>query len=86
LINNTDVDHVVHIHDVDWRVVRRTMPTDAQIDEDTALKETLNVRAHEVVVLMSRFTDNVGSYMLHCHILEHEDRAMMARFDVRPAA
>ncbi|MCA1824912.1 MAG: multicopper oxidase domain-containing protein, partial [Frankia sp.] len=41
LINNTDVDHVVHIHDVDWRVVRRTMPTDAQIDEDTALKETL---------------------------------------------
>ena len=31
-----------------------------------------------------RFTDNLGDFVLHCHILEHEDAAMMAQFQVVP--
>ena len=27
------------------------------------------------------FRDFKGSYVFHCHNLEHEDMAMMARFD-----
>ena len=31
---------------------------------------------------MLRFEQFRGRYLLHCHNLEHEDHAMMARFDV----
>jgi spore coat protein A len=31
---------------------------------------------------MSRFTDYTGLYMMHCHILNHEDHEMMAQFKV----
>jgi spore coat protein A len=30
-----------------------------------------------------RFDDHAGRYGLHCHNLEHEDMAMMARFDTQ---
>ena len=34
--------------------------------------------------IIMRFADYAGRYVLHCHVLEHEDNAMMARFDVVP--
>ena len=33
-----------------------------------------------------KFTDHVGRYVFHCHVLEHEDDAMMGQFEVVPAA
>ena len=30
----------------------------------------------------ARFTDYTGSFMIHCHMLDHEDHGMMSRFDV----
>ncbi|MGZ5369019.1 MAG: multicopper oxidase domain-containing protein [Aeromicrobium sp.] len=35
-------------------------------------------------MLKVKFTDNLGKYVFHCHILEHEDDAMMAQFEVVP--
>jgi FtsP/CotA-like multicopper oxidase with cupredoxin domain len=35
-------------------------------------------------VLKLKFTDNVGRFVFHCHILEHEDAAMMAQMEVIP--
>ena len=29
-----------------------------------------------------KFTDHVGMYMLHCHMVEHEDDGMMTQFEV----
>ena len=29
-----------------------------------------------------RFADHTGPFMIHCHMLDHEDHGMMARFDV----
>jgi FtsP/CotA-like multicopper oxidase with cupredoxin domain len=29
------------------------------------------------------FQDYYGSYVMHCHILDHEDAGMMVRIDVR---
>jgi hypothetical protein len=31
---------------------------------------------------MSQFSDYTGLYMMHCHMLDHEDHAMMAQFKV----
>jgi spore coat protein A, manganese oxidase len=95
-VNETAFEHVVHIHDVDWRLVFRTgssplpavetskecVPT---ADNDMCqLKESFLVRPYEAIGVVSTFTDHVGRYMFHCHILEHEDKAMMAQFEVVP--
>lgn len=84
-INTTGIDHLMHIHDVDWRLVRRVALT--QLEEGDALaemglKETFLVRPNEVVEVVSTFTDHLGKYVFHCHLLEHEDRSMMAQFEV----
>jgi FtsP/CotA-like multicopper oxidase with cupredoxin domain len=36
------------------------------------------------VRVIGKFTDNLGEYVSHCHILEHEDHAMMINFAVQP--
>lgn len=86
-VNTTPVNHVMHIHDVDWRLIRRISaepyPDDALLAEQ-GLKESFLVRPNEVVEIVSRFTDHLGTYVFHCHVLEHEDRAMMAQFQVVP--
>lgn len=33
-------------------------------------------------LLAAAISDHTGRYVLHCHVLEHEDRAMMAQFEV----
>jgi len=113
-INTTPVPHVMHIHDVDWKVVSRAGavtelegvpqrdPTgltlkvldalpgglavvseaEEPLQEETGLKESFRVRPFETVQVMSQFTDYTGLYMMHCHMLNHEDHAMMAQFKV----
>jgi FtsP/CotA-like multicopper oxidase with cupredoxin domain len=34
--------------------------------------------------MRSRFVDYAGQYVLHCHILAHEDRGMMTVVEVVP--
>lgn len=86
-VNTTGADHVMHIHDVDWKIVSRVSrfandPADTAVEQGA--KETFLVRPFETVSLDSRFTDHLGTFVLHCHILEHEDRAMMSQFEVTP--
>jgi FtsP/CotA-like multicopper oxidase with cupredoxin domain len=35
----------------------------------------------EGVTLVLRFEEHAGRFLMHCHNLEHEDMAMMARID-----
>ena len=32
--------------------------------------------------MAARFTDYPGVFMVHCHMLDHEDHGMMAQFEV----
>jgi FtsP/CotA-like multicopper oxidase with cupredoxin domain len=34
--------------------------------------------------MRTRFSDYTGQYVLHCHILAHEDRGMMELVEVVP--
>jgi FtsP/CotA-like multicopper oxidase with cupredoxin domain len=74
--------HYIHIHDVDWKVVSRngSLPP----PEEDCLKETFRLDPGDIVVVAAKFTDHVGPYMMHCHMLEHEDHGMMATFEVVP--
>jgi spore coat protein A len=80
LINRSMMDHPVHIHDIQWQIldINGRQPSAA----DRGWKDTFMVPAMGTVRVIGRFTNFTGVYMLHCHILEHEDHAMMAQFEV----
>lgn len=77
--NPTGSAHLVHIHDVDQICVSRNGQPPYPYE---AMKETWNVGPGETLVLKLRFTDHLGVYMFHCHIMEHEDDGMMTLFEV----
>jgi spore coat protein A, manganese oxidase len=95
-LNPTNQPHAIHIHDVDWRLTRRfNLATDAAgnpipgdplaIDPaENGLKETWSIPANTGFSVRTTFTDRLGPYVFHCHMLEHEDFALMAQFNVVP--
>jgi FtsP/CotA-like multicopper oxidase with cupredoxin domain len=80
--NTSDVTHYVHIHAEQWRTVLRD--GHAPPPWEQGLEDTWRLEPGEVVEVAARFTDYTGAFMIHCHMLDHEDHGMMARFDVVP--
>jgi spore coat protein A len=83
LVNTSTTSHYIHIHDVDWLVVSRN--GQAPGPDEAGLKETFRLDPGGVVVIAAKFTDHLGQFMVHCHMLNHEDHAMMTQFEVVPA-
>lgn len=81
LKNKSSTNHVVHIHGVDQQLVSRDGAAPAPYE---LMKESWNLSGGQTVVVRLKFTDNVGRFVFHCHILEHEDAGMMAQFEVVP--
>jgi FtsP/CotA-like multicopper oxidase with cupredoxin domain len=82
--NPTGQVHTVHIHDVAQQCISRN--GGACYPYET-MKETWYLDPEETLELKLKFTDHIGMYMLHCHIIEHEDDGMMTQFEVvRPVA
>jgi FtsP/CotA-like multicopper oxidase with cupredoxin domain len=80
LANMTQQSHYIHIHAVDWKVVSRNGGVPAP-DEDV-LKETFRLDPGETIAVGAKFTDHLGKFLIHCHMLSHEDHAMMTTFEV----
>lgn len=80
-VNKSGANHVIHIHDVDQQLVSRNGVAPKAYER---MKESWDLGIGETVVLKLKFTDNLGTFVFHCHILEHEDAAMMAQFEVLP--
>jgi FtsP/CotA-like multicopper oxidase with cupredoxin domain len=59
----------------------RTVTT-VKMDPNTKKPVTVNVPGY--FKMRSRFVDYSGFYVLHCHILAHEDRGMMTIVEVTP--
>jgi spore coat protein A len=79
LKNKSDSPHLVHIHGVDQQLVSRNGVAPKPYER---MKETWILNPGETVIVKLKFTDNVGKFMFHCHILEHEDDGMMAQYEV----
>ena len=80
--NMSMMDHPVHLHQTMFQILEVNgsppPPTHA------GWKDTVTVPAMGSARIIMRFSDYAGKYVFHCHVLEHEDHAMMARFDVTP--
>ncbi len=87
--NTTPEDHIFHIHQIHFQLVAvNGVPVN-----DPTIRDTIRV-PHQVgrtplssVRLRMDFRDPniVGSFVYHCHILDHEDRGMMGSIEVLPA-
>ena len=78
--NSSEELHVFHIHQLPFQVVS----INGVGQPFTGLRDTIDVPIHGEVKLRMAFTDPliVGRFMYHCHILEHEDKGMMATIEV----
>jgi FtsP/CotA-like multicopper oxidase with cupredoxin domain len=73
MLNDTRWHHPMHLHGHAFRVIRRNgQPTRHREWQDTVLMEPLER------VDIAFVADNPGDWMLHCHILEHQDGGMMS--------
>jgi FtsP/CotA-like multicopper oxidase with cupredoxin domain len=80
LHNQTAVTHLIHLHHTDWYMLsrngRRPPPWEA------CLKDTFFLEPRERVVIAGRMSDYTGKYVMHCHMLDHEDHGLMSQFEV----
>jgi FtsP/CotA-like multicopper oxidase with cupredoxin domain len=78
--------HVFHIHVNPFQVVR----TDPDGNPETVWKDTLAIDGQvdpKGVSVYTRYDDFTGKFVIHCHILDHEDLGMMEAVKVvRPGA
>ena len=100
IYNFTADAHPIHVHEVTFEVVDRqalvtnedgeTLPP-AQLAGDprppepweTGRKDTVTSFPGEVTRIRARF-DNAGTFVWHCHIVEHEDNEMMRPYRIGP--
>jgi hypothetical protein len=64
--------HIFHIHVNPFQVVRE----DPEGNPEPVWKDTLAVNGPPVSIY-TKYTDFTGKFVIHCHILDHEDLGMM---------
>jgi FtsP/CotA-like multicopper oxidase with cupredoxin domain len=81
--NGSGNPHNFHVHDVQFRIVDYDgEPPPPRL---TGPKDTVFLppgTTARLAVHFSDYTDPTTPYMLHCHVLRHEDNGMMAQFTV----
>lgn len=75
-----DHSHPFHLHGVFFQVLDRNGEPPPAWEQ--GWKDTVSVGSLEAVRIIVRFDGFAGTYMFHCHKLEHEDRGMMGHFEV----
>jgi FtsP/CotA-like multicopper oxidase with cupredoxin domain len=86
--NFSPAPHVFHIHVNPFQVARKDPAgADELVWKDTILVPTgtdpvTNKRISQRVDVYTRYTDYIGKFVLHCHILDHEDLGMMEVVEV----
>ena len=81
--NTSQMAHPFHAHAIQWQILDRNGVPATGVD--LGWKDTVLVGPDENVRFIGRFDPviNVGEYMYHCHILEHEEAGMMGIFQVQ---
>jgi len=69
--------HPVHIHLIDFLMLKRDGDFDIQPYEYLSPKDVLYLAPSNTIWVIARFGAHKGDYMFHCHNLIHEDDDMM---------
>ena len=75
LVNNSQELHTFHIHQTDFQITARN----GQPEEFRGYQDTVDIDVGGTVTVLIPFKNpvQVGRFVFHCHILEHEDGGMM---------
>ncbi|GAA1926775.1 multicopper oxidase family protein [Streptantibioticus ferralitis] len=82
VFNKTNEQHSFHLHTDHFQVMS---VNGRPVPRGHAWYETFNVPVQGNIVIRVHFTEYVGRTVLHCHLLNHEDKGMMAVLDIVPA-
>jgi spore coat protein A, manganese oxidase len=80
IVNRTGVAHMLHLHHTDWYLLARDGKRPPPWED--CLKETFFVYPGERILLAGHFSDYTGKFVIHCHMLDHEDHGLMSQFEV----
>jgi len=80
LRNDTAVAHLLHLHHTDWYMLSRNGRPPPPWER--CLKETFFLDPGDRVVVAGHMSDYTGKYVVHCHMLDHEDHGLMSQFEV----
>ena len=78
IVNKTKWSHPFHLHGFFFQVLDERGGPVAPLE----WKDTINVPLEQTVKLVVRYDDRPGSWMFHCHILDHADGGLMGMVDV----
>jgi FtsP/CotA-like multicopper oxidase with cupredoxin domain len=70
--NESEMDHPFHLHGMFFRV----LDVDGAPPEHTGWKDTVNVPKKSTLRFAVEYGEP-GTWMYHCHVLEHQERGMM---------
>jgi FtsP/CotA-like multicopper oxidase with cupredoxin domain len=79
LVNKTTATHLLHIHHTDWYLLSRNGKPPPPWED--CLKETFLMDPGETLLVAGRFSDYAGKFVIHCHMLDHEDHGLMSQFE-----
>jgi FtsP/CotA-like multicopper oxidase with cupredoxin domain len=80
VVNSASVNHPYHIHTNPFELM-----TDYHGIKKGTWKDTMLIRQDEPLRIRTRYEDFTGTFVLHCHILNHEDQGMMQTVEILPA-
>ena len=80
LVNRTGVAHLMHLHHTDWYLLARDGKPPPPWED--CLKETFFLYPGERILVAGHFADYTGKFIVHCHMLDHEDHGLMSQFEV----
>ena len=80
-------NHPFHIHVNPFQIIGITRTDGGTVDAQYkdligTWKDTLLVMENHKIEIATRYQRYIGEYVLHCHILEHEDQGMMQNVKV----
>ena len=78
VVNTTLMDHPFHLHGFFFQV----LAVNGELPPWRSWEDVVNVPPRATVRIAWMPDDRPGSWMYHCHILEHHASGMMAHFDV----
>jgi FtsP/CotA-like multicopper oxidase with cupredoxin domain len=85
IVNQTEFLHYFHMHGVQFQIL--SIGGSAPPAAEAGWKDTVAVAPFDTVQIVMQFLDYAdanNAYMLHCHIVTHEDEGMMGAFYVDP--
>ena len=75
-----DEPHPMHLHGVHFQVLERTGGRGQLIASEGGWKDTVLLLPKEKVKIIIPFASLTGTFVFHCHNLEHEEDGMMAQY------